>query len=173
MPTTSVEIVKLPVSAWRDYKALRLEALQTEPQAFSTTYASSLAQPDSFWQARLEAAAQGQTSWLLFAKEGPALLGMIGAFIDESNPATADIISVYVTRPARGRGISRLLMSAILAEVKKVGVKKARLGVNPQQTAAMHLYQNFGFKFVGREEHALMGNGEYADEYLMEKFFII
>jgi ribosomal protein S18 acetylase RimI-like enzyme len=169
MPDSSVEIVTLPVSAWREYKALRLEALYTEPQAFSTTYASSLAQPDSFWQSRLEAAAQGQSSWLLFAKDGPALVGLIGAFMDAGDPTSADVISVYVTPQARGKGISRLLMSAILAAVKKAGAKKARLGVNPQQVSALHLYQNFGFKFVGKEEHALMGNGEYADEYLMEK----
>lgn len=165
---TSIEIIQLTPDNWQAYRALRLEALQTEPQAFGSTYASNLQHPESFWRGRLEEAAVGEKGWLLFARRGDQLVGMIGAYASD-DPAVVDVISMYVQPAHRGQGISKLLMSAILHTLSQYPqFERARLTVNPQQTAALKLYESFGFVTVGTER-ARMGDGNEYDERIMEK----
>lgn len=104
--------------------------------------------PDAFFRGRLEEAAAGENSWLLFAREAGKLVGMVGAFRAEERDK-AEIVSVYVTPSARGRGISRLLMAALLEKLAQVGIRRAVLGVTAGQDAAVRLYQRFGFTVVG------------------------
>ena len=173
MENPPIEIINLPEDGWRAYRQLRLESLADSPQAFGAVYQMQLKKPDEYWQSRLEDAAKGEESWLLFARSEDRLVGMMGAFRVPSNDSqaavrVADIISVYVTPSARGRGISSLLMEAILSVLQKSGIQIARLGVNTGQTAAVHLYQSFGFT-VTDTVHQLMGDGAYHDEFIMEK----
>ena len=99
MESETVAVIHLSPEEWRAYKELRLEALQTEPQAFGASYADSLRKPDSYWQMRLREAAVEQGSWLLFAREQSRLIGMIGAWVND-DPQTANIISVYGGNPS-------------------------------------------------------------------------
>jgi len=76
---------------------------------------------------------------------------------------------MYVQPAYRGQGISKLLMSAILHTLSQYPqFERARLTVNPQQTAALKLYESFGFVTVGTER-ARMGDGNEYDERIMEK----
>lgn len=170
METLPVEIVRLPVEQWPAYRELRLEALHESPQAFGSNYQDQQGRPDSFWQGRLVEAAKGEQNWLLFARAGNRLLGMIGAVREEQDGplAVATIISVYVLPEARGRGVSHRLMQAILDTLKEAGIQKALLGVVAEQAAALHLYQHFGFTTYHSELH-LMGDGVQRTELLMEK----
>jgi ribosomal protein S18 acetylase RimI-like enzyme len=162
-----IEIIQLTPDDWQAYKALRLEALHTEPQAFGASYASNLQHPESFWRGRLAESALGEKSWLLFARHGGQLVGMIGAY-GSDDPAVVSVISMYVQPAHRGKGISKQLMRALLDTLRQHGqFERARLTVNPQQTAALNLYEGFGFVTVGTE-HALMGDGNYYDERVME-----
>jgi ribosomal protein S18 acetylase RimI-like enzyme len=168
METSTVEIVRLPVEQWPAYRQIRLEALRDSPQAFGSTYTESLARPDSQWQTRLEEAAKGEEVWLLFARIGERLVGMIGAYVEEKvEPPVAAIVSMYVTPAERGKGISTRLMQAILETLQAAGIYKAVLGVNVDQTAALHLYQRFGFTIYETVVNR-MGDGVDHSEYLME-----
>jgi len=169
MENNFIEIVRLAVKDWQEYKKIRLDALQNAPQAFGSSYADNREKPDSYWQSRLADAANGNGSWLLFAKENQQLVGMIGAFIEENEPDTASIISVFVTGEARGKKISKMLMSAIITELKNKGIKTAQLTVNTNQLPALNLYKSFGFQVVRIDKQQRMGNGEYVDEFVMEK----
>ncbi len=161
-------VCKLPPEEWEAYKALRLEALLNEPRAFGSSYAEAKEKPDSYWKSRLENVEARNGNWLLFAKEQGDLRGMIGAFAKD-DPAVAVIVSVYVSRAARGRGVSRALMTAMLGALGgSEAVKVVRLTVNREQRAAVALYQKFGFEVIGEEE-ATMGDGEVHAEFLMER----
>jgi hypothetical protein len=46
MSTDNITIGKLPPEQWQDYKALRLRALQDDPQAFSEPFEKAIAYPD-------------------------------------------------------------------------------------------------------------------------------
>jgi ribosomal protein S18 acetylase RimI-like enzyme len=163
----NIEIIRLPAEEWPAYRKLRLEALQTEPQAFHSTFSESATRPDSFWRERLEAAAEGEDNWLLFARDSSGkLTGMVGAIIEE--PRVASVISVYVTSGARGLGIGRELMNTLLEELNSRGFIKARLQVNTIQKAAFGLYLKCGFQVV-EELKFLPGDGRSDDDYIMEK----
>jgi ribosomal protein S18 acetylase RimI-like enzyme len=163
-----IEIIQLTPDDWQAYRAIRLEALQTEPQAFGSAYATNLNHPESFWRGRLAEAAAGQRGWLLFARAQDRLVGMIGAYITD-DPAVVEIISTYVTPEFRGQGIGRALMDAILHAVSAHSTfQTARLGVNVDQTAALRLYESFGFQIIGTEQ-VLMGDGQAHDQCIMAK----
>jgi ribosomal protein S18 acetylase RimI-like enzyme len=163
-----IQVVKLAPEDWQLYRQIRLEALQAEPQAFVTSYDEALRRPDTHWRERLAEAQAGEKSWLLFAKVNDQIAGMIGAFRSET-ASVVEIVSVYVTRGKRGRGVGAALMAAILDEVGKGGVfRKAVLTVNADQAAAVALYRHFGFHIVG-EETGVMGDGKTHSGYIMEK----
>lgn len=168
MENQSVNIIQLTSDQWQIYQQLRLEALQNDPQAFGSSYQDALKKTETDWRSRLEDANQGRGSWLLFAGDKQSLLGMIAAVLDNEQENTAIILSVYVTPQARGKGISKKLMAAILDAIKADGVKKAWLEVNTEQLPALHLYQRFGFEIV-KINHNLLGTGCYHDEFLMVK----
>ena len=164
----NVQVVTLAPEEWHLYKQIRLEMLLIDPQAFGSSYADVLQRPDSHWQNRLIEARAGEKSWLLFAKEEEHLTGMIGAYRAEESQVV-DIISVFVRKEKRKLGVGSALMTAILAEVSKSGAfRKAVLGVNADQTAAVALYQRFGFKIIG-EKTGVQGDGNTYTGYIMEK----
>ncbi len=161
-----MEIVRLPPDRWRDYKRLRLEALQQVPQAFESTYAEYRTRPDAYWQERLRRVAEGRDNWLLFAREGSQLVSMAGAYL---HGGAAEVISVYVSPAARRRGVARALLTALLGELgEDKTIQRARLTVSGTQTTALALYRSLGFRAVGRQ-HLRLGDGREHDELVMEK----
>lgn len=165
----SIDVVTLPVERWKDYRSLRLRALKEDPAAFSSSYATAESQPDAFWQTRLRTALEGRDQWLLFAREGDKLVGMIGAFIPEGSLDTAVVVSVYVPGEERRKGVSSRLMQAILETLaSQPGLRLARLGVNVTQVAAINLYRKFGFEEISREP-SVTGEGQPVDQIEMQR----
>jgi GNAT superfamily N-acetyltransferase len=163
-----VKIIKLLPEQWMRYREIRLESLREEPQAYGSSFADMELRPAEFWQGRLADVAQAEKSWLLFAQRGRRLIGMIGAFYEETQ-ATAVIISVYVSKAERGKGVGKVLMEGILFEIGKVqGIRKAALGVNQEQVEAVELYRRFGFGVIGEKEE-VQGDGKKHRGYLMEQ----
>jgi ribosomal protein S18 acetylase RimI-like enzyme len=151
-----IEIVTLKPDDWQTYRALRLEALQTDPQAFGSTYADNLAHPESWWRGRLSDT--DENSWLLFAKHRGSVAGMIGSFMPDAT--SANIIAMYVNPAFRGQGIARALMAAALDKLRQnPALSVARLEVNEVQTAALRLYESFGFQIISTE-NGLAGDGQ-------------
>lgn len=164
-----MDIVRLPIEKWSEYRDLRLRALQEDPEAFSSSYADSLEQPEQFWKTRLADAERGERSWLLFARKDNRLVGMIGAFIEGDSTETATVVSVYVPREERGNGISSRLMGEMLRVLSEIPtLRKARLDVNVSQVAAIRVYKRFGFSETGRKP-AMTGAGEAVEQLVMER----
>jgi ribosomal protein S18 acetylase RimI-like enzyme len=64
-------------------------------------------------------------------------------------------------------------MERILSELgEKEGIRKAILGVNQEQTAAVALYRQFGFEVTGELEE-VQGDGKEHTGYVMEKRFLL
>lgn len=164
-----MEILKLPVDSWQEYRDLRLQALKEDPQAFGSSYQTNFEYPKEEWQRRLTNAAVGKINWLLFAREKDKLVGMIGAYMEDNSVDMATILSVYVSKKERGKGVSIKLMEGMLEELSgKSFLKKAKLRVNRDQLPAVGLYKKFGFKEVGTEPHK-MGDGKLVDVLVMER----
>lgn len=142
-----VSVRKLSPQEWPLYRALRLEALKTEPHAFAAGYESNAARPDEYWQGRLQDAQADPRRTLLFAFDGEEAIGMVGAYPNEEGET--EVIAMFVRREARGRGVGRLLMSTVLEELGGSAI----LDVREAQTSAVALYRACGFE-VEREDDA-------------------
>jgi ribosomal protein S18 acetylase RimI-like enzyme len=164
----NLTITRLDPDAWQDFKVLRLDALATDPQAFEASYESLRVKPDAYWAEQLQRAAEGNGFWLLFARREQRLVGMVGAVIGDEEQ-TANITAVFVSKTERGQGVGTELMGALLEELRQDrSVQRLRLYVNVAQTAALHLYDHFGFLVV-EPERARYGDGQYHDGYVMER----
>ncbi len=162
-------IVKLHPEQWRAYKKLRLRALKEEPAAFSTRYDAQAIVADGEWKARLERYYEGNGNWMLFARIKRQLVGMMGAFqtAEDARTKTAHIMAVFVLKSYRGKGISKLLLTRLLDELKKKNVHVVELGVNPRQKVALALYTRFGFAIFSKKR-IVLGDGKRHTEYLMK-----
>lgn len=155
---------------WEDYKNLRLEALQKEPQAFGSSYEKEKLYSDDRWQENLNQCQKHDGQWIVFASDGTQLVGMLGAYQTEEAKKnnTAEIIAVYVKEAFRGKGIAKMLMNKLLDDLKQSHLVSARLAVSIEQNAALALYDRFGFLII-KEDNIMLGDGKYHDEYIMGK----
>jgi GNAT superfamily N-acetyltransferase len=74
---------------------------------------------------------------------------MVAAFAHEDDPTTAELIAMFVTPGARGRGIGAKLVDAQLAWARAEGFAYVRLMVNLDQGSALRLYERCGFRDTG------------------------
>ena len=159
-----IKIEKLGADRWQDYRDLRLEALQSEPLAYASSYEEEKSYPEAVWRDRINNA--------LFAIENDKPVGMAVVFrntLTKTNHV-CEIYAVYVRREYRGQGIGKKMIEAALAEIQNLkGVTKVKIGVNPAQKAAGHIYRKYGFKAVGQLKKEMHIDGKFYDEVWMEK----
>lgn len=160
-----MKVQRLAPRRWREYRALRLEALKTDPAAFGSSYEEEVRYPEERWTERAKS--------VLCAVSSGVLVGIISYVVSErvKTKHVATIYGVYVTPKHRGKGVGKLLMdSAISAIRKEGGVVKVKLDVNPEMRPAVALYKGAGFLVSGRERKEIKVAGRYRDLLLMEKF---
>lgn len=139
--------VELRVSTpddWVTWRALRLEALAAAPTAFSSTSAEWESAPEERWRARL--ALDGSHNLVAFV-DGVAA-GMASG-VPHEDPGTAELVSMYVGAPVRGRGVGDLLVGAVERWSAGLGLRRLCLEVVVDNHAARRLYERHGFSVVG------------------------
>ncbi|MFC7922145.1 GNAT family N-acetyltransferase [Streptomyces cinereoruber] len=77
--------------------------------------------------------------------------------------------SVYVHPDARGRGVGRALLTALLASTDAAGVWTVQSGVFPENTASLALHHRAGFRTVGVRERLGRHHGTWRDVILLER----
>jgi ribosomal protein S18 acetylase RimI-like enzyme len=75
--------------------------------------------------------------------EGTALVAAAGTHVLAREEGAAAIGNVYTRRDRRGRGLGRLVTSAVLGDL--AGVETIGLNVRVDNAAALHLYESLGF----------------------------
>ncbi|HSS21892.1 MAG TPA: GNAT family N-acetyltransferase [Pyrinomonadaceae bacterium] len=78
-------------------------------------------------------------------------------------------VSVYVGESARGRGIGRLLLEALIKESEQVGIWTLQASVFPENTASISLHLSCSFREVGRRRRIAKLNGIWRDTLLLER----
>jgi ribosomal protein S18 acetylase RimI-like enzyme len=82
----------------------------------------------------------------------------------------ADVFGVYVSPDHRGEGVGTKLLGEAMRLIRNNGgVVKVKLAVNPEQRAAVTLYEKMGFEVAGRLKKELKVGLRFYDELLMEK----
>ncbi len=129
-------------------------------------------------QATFEAEAPSWKAWdgahsaALVAEEDGEVLGWAALARYSHREVYAGVAeeSVYVAERARGRGMGRALLDAIIEHSERAGVWTLEAGVFPENRASVSLHVRCAFRAVGlRERIGRMPNGEWRDVLLMER----
>jgi L-amino acid N-acyltransferase YncA len=78
-------------------------------------------------------------------------------------------ISVYVTAAARGKGIGRRLLGALVTESERSGLWTLQAGIFPENRASVAIHLDAGFREVGRREKLGRLNGAWRDVLMLER----
>jgi phosphinothricin acetyltransferase len=78
--------------------------------------------------------------------------------------------SVYVTETARGRGVGRLLLDAVVIASERVGIWTLMAGVMNENAASVAVHERAGFRRIGTQERVGQdATGRWRDVVLMER----
>lgn len=78
-------------------------------------------------------------------------------------------VSVYVAAEARGQGVGRQLLAALVAESEAQGMWTLQAGIFPENEASVRLHEAAGFRVVGRRERIGQLQGHWRDTLLLER----
>lgn len=164
MSAAKTEIRRLLPADAALYRDIRLEALRLRPEAFGSTLAEESGEPLTWFAERLDKSA------VFGAFAGDALLGVAGFFVWESvKEAHKGVLwGMYVRPEARGAGLGRRLVEAVIAHAREC-VEIIQLRVVGGNEEARRLYAGLGFVEYGIEKNSMKQDGRYWDEVLMAK----
>jgi L-amino acid N-acyltransferase YncA len=77
--------------------------------------------------------------------------------------------SVYVADGARGRGVGRALLEALIAGAEAAGIWTIQTGIFPENEASVRLHERVGFRIVGIRERLGMHHGVWRDVLFLER----
>jgi len=78
-------------------------------------------------------------------------------------------LSVYVAAEARGRGVGRALLDALIESSERAGIWTLQAGIFPENAASLALHRGCGFRKVGRRERIGKLKGVWRDVLLLER----
>lgn len=83
---------------------------------------------------------------LLIGRVDGRIVGCVG--IRALGDTTCEMKRLYVSEPARGSGLGRLLAQASIAEARRLGYRRMRLDTVPGMETAQALYTRLGFREI-------------------------
>lgn len=131
---------------WQVWRRLRLAALAEAPYAFGSRLADWQGEGDRAerWRDRLEL--PGSYNVVALLDEQP--VGMASG-VPADEPGVVELISMWVSPAARGRGVGDRLIQAVEQWARQGQAKVLRLSVMQGNEAAERLYQRCGFVGTG------------------------
>ncbi len=83
------------------------------------------------------------------AEENGVLLGGAGIYPSPGLPAdTCELVKMYLSPNARGKGIGKLLIEKALEFATATGYRNVYIETMPELGKAMSVYEKFGFKYL-------------------------
>ncbi|HKP09806.1 MAG TPA: GNAT family N-acetyltransferase [Gaiella sp.] len=76
--------------------------------------------------------------------------------------------SVYVAEAARGEGVGRALLAALIESARAGGLWTLQAGVFPENEPSLALHRSLGFRQVGVRERIAQLRGAWRDVVLLE-----
>lgn len=82
-------------------------------------------------------------------------------------------VSVYVAAAARGKGIGKKLLVALITESEKNNFWTLQAGIFPENTGSVKIHEACGFRIIGKRERIGRMNGLWRDTLLLERRSLI
>ncbi|MBY0481247.1 MAG: GNAT family N-acetyltransferase [Chitinophagaceae bacterium] len=90
-----------------------------------------------------------QRSAYFIAEEDGVILGGAGYFHSAGLPDdTCELVKMYLTKEARGKGLGRKMIAHCLAEAKAKNFDYVYLESMPELKKAIQVYEQFGFEYL-------------------------
>jgi len=77
--------------------------------------------------------------------------------------------SIYIAAAARGRGIGKALLRALVEASEAAGIWTLQTGIFPENAASLALHQVCGFRIVGIRERIGQLHGTWKDVVFLER----
>lgn len=167
-----IQYIPLEPAHWKDYRALRLEALKTDPDAYTYVHAEELKKTNDYWQDRFRQYVNGETGLMFGAFVEGKVVGMMGATWKSKKRLRhiATLAMVYVAPEYRKQNVASGLMEQVLSCLKEENtICKVILRVTARKKPAVSFYKRSGFREVGLLEKEIKFRTKYLDVILMEK----
>lgn len=99
------------------------------------------------------------------------VLGWVAVAATSRRPAYAGVVehSVYVDPGARGQGVARRLLAALIESTEAAGIWTITSGIFPENTASAALHRAAGFRVVGTRDRVGRLHGVWRDVQLIER----
>jgi RimJ/RimL family protein N-acetyltransferase len=135
---------------WRDYRDIRLAALNDAPSAFASTWQEEASLTASQWMERAQRSEDGDTLTVVIAADDAGRwVGLAGGYRPGDRGADAELISMWAAPECRGHTIGRELVRAVLAWAESHRADSVGLWVNEANRPAISLYEKAGFRRTG------------------------
>ncbi|WP_442598812.1 GNAT family N-acetyltransferase [Neobacillus sp. D3-1R] len=161
-----MEVRVLDSNDAEQYRKIRLEGLQTNPDSFSSSYEEEKDYLLERYKGRLNGV-ESLTFGAFFQQE---LVGVVTLIFETKNKLKhrANIAAMYVNPHNRMRGIGKALMVAAINKAKTLEhIEQIYLGVIASNEPAKKLYQSLGFETYGIDKKAIKIDDTYFDDELM------
>jgi L-amino acid N-acyltransferase YncA len=99
------------------------------------------------------------------------VLGWIAVAAVSDRSVYAGVVehSVYVDPQARGRGVGRHLLEALISSTESVGIWTIQSSIFPENIASLRLHASAGFREIGIRERIAEQHGRWRDVILIER----
>lgn len=148
----------------------------SDAEAVLTVFAEGIASGDATFQTEAPGWAEWDASHLtaprLVAHDAAGvLLGWCALSPVSRRAVYAGVVeeSVYVATAARGQGVGRALLEAMVRESEAAGIWTLQAGIFPENAASIALHEACGFRIVGLRERIGQHFGEWRDVVFMER----
>lgn len=160
---TAAAIRHLGADDVQSFRAIRLEALRTEPDAFTSSLEEWQALDEAEWRRRLT----DNPVFVAFLDGEP--VGIMGLLRPRAAKMAhrATIVMVYVRGQLRGTGLAGALLGALTGHARSIGVRLLELSVSARNPAAHRFYLRHGYDAVGRIPGGILEEDAAVDEILM------
>ena len=150
----------MAASDWEQVRSIYLEGLREGNSTFETEAPS--------WEAWDEA--HHKTPRLVM-RAGDRVLGWAALSPVSKRRVYSGVaeVTIYVTQSARGKGIGRALLEALIEESERAGIWTLQASIFPENAASVELHLKCGFREVGQRESIAKLHGVWRDTILLER----
>ena len=154
------QIVNMRPEDWPVVEAIYLQGIATGNATFET---KSLGWEN--WNAKHHAHSR------LVARAGETVLGWAALSPVSTRRVYAGVaeVSIYIADEARGKGVGRVLLKALIEHSEQNGIWTLQAGIFPENTGSITLHKSCGFCEVGRREKIGQLKGVWRDVVLLER----
>jgi L-amino acid N-acyltransferase YncA len=154
------EIIEMDPRHWAAVERIYLEGIATGQATFQTESPGW-----EEWDKSHTAACR------LVAVDGDEVLGWAALTPVSGRCVYAGVaeVSVYIAEKARGRGLGKALLEALIAESEQDSYWTLQASIFPENSASLRLHQNAGFRIIGTRERIGQMHGIWRDTVMLER----